>query len=86
MDLFIAQAEYITWGSQAEKLGIIGILASGFLAYVVAMHRRWIVMGWTYRLEHEEKIMWRTAYMELKGSARDMATVARVAVEKVVQP
>lgn len=75
----------IQWGSQAEKLGIVGLLTVGFVLFVLAMFRQWLVMGWIYRLEREEKIMWRTAYMELRGTTRDVAAVARIATEKAVQ-
>ena len=77
----------VAWGSQAEKLGVVGILAVVLIFFVVAMFRQWLVMGWMYRLEREEKIMWRTAYMELRGTTREMASVARIATEKaVIQP
>lgn len=79
-------ADPVQWGNQAEKLGIVGILTVAFGLFVVSMFRQWIVMGWTYRLEREEKIMWRTAYMELRGTTRSMTEVAKSAVEKAIQP
>lgn len=80
-----SSSDPMQWGSQAEKLGIVGLLTVGFVLFVLAMFRQWLVMGWVYRLEREEKIMWRTAYMELRGTTRDVAAVARIATEKAVQ-
>lgn len=76
----------VAWGSQAERLGIVGIIVVVFVLYVTATLRQWLVMGWAYRLEREEKIMWRTAYMELRGTTREVAAVARIATEKAIQP
>lgn len=78
--------EMITWGAHAERLGIIGILVVLFILYVTAIHREWLVPGKMYRLQREETIMWRTAYMELRGTTRDVAAVARIATEKAAQP
>lgn len=79
-------SEVIAWGSQAERLGIVGIIVVVFILYVIALHREWLVVGKFYRLEREEKIMWREAYMALRGTTRDVAAVARIATEKAIQP
>jgi hypothetical protein len=74
------------WGAQAERLGVVGLLAVAFVLFILAMHRQWLVMGWIYRVEREEKIMWRTAYMELRGTTRQSLEIAKIATEKVTQP
>lgn len=77
--------DVLAWGNQAEKLGVVGILAVVLVFFVIAMFKQWLVMGWMYRIEREEKIMWRNAYMDLRGTTRDVATVARIATEKAIQ-
>ncbi len=77
--------DVVSWGSQAERLGIVGILVVILVAYVIAIHRQWLVTGAMYRLEREEKIMWRSAYMDLRGTTREVTAVARIATEKAVQ-
>jgi hypothetical protein len=56
------------WGALADKLTTVGLLASVLIFGAVALHKRWIVLGWVYKDCEQEKLMWRSAYESLQGT------------------
>jgi len=46
------------------------------IAFVVALMRRWVVLGWTYEREVKEKEFYRTIAFRTVPAAKDLADVA----------
>jgi len=56
----VSLLDYIQWG------GVIGLL----LAFIVALQKKWIVMGWQYKAIEESNAKW----MELALRSTNLAT------------